>query len=110
MSFLIVLPSQYANLLLFCALTGMRGSECIESITLLNIGSDNFRTYYNPERQILQHYLYPNIFIRRTKAIYISIVNDEIIGLAQKIGNNPQYKAPIKGNKEEMSEHEDKIL
>lgn len=80
------LPKQYANLLLFCTLTGMRGSECIESVRLINLSTDN--KYYNPERQILQHYLYPNIFIRRTKAIYISIVNDEIIGIAQKIGNN----------------------
>lgn len=30
------LPLQYASLLLFCTLTGMRGSECIESINLIN--------------------------------------------------------------------------
>jgi intergrase/recombinase len=82
------LPSKYANLLLFCTLTGMRGSEAVESVRLLNIGSDNLRTYYNPDRQILQHYLYPQIFIRGTKAIYISIVNDEIIRIAQRIENN----------------------
>ena len=81
------LPSQHANLLLFCTLTGMRGSECIESVRLINLSIDN--KYYNPKHQILQHYLYPNIFIRRTKAIYISVVNDEIIGIAQKVGNNP---------------------
>ena len=81
------LPSQHANLLLFCTLTGMRGSKCIESVRLINLSIDN--KYYNPKHQILQHYLYPNIFIRRTKAIYISVVNDEIIGIAQKVGNNP---------------------
>lgn len=80
-----VLPSQYANLLLFCTLTGMRGTECVESIRLLNSLSE--QQYYNPERQILQHYLYPQIFIRRTKAMYISIVNEQIIAIAQKIGN-----------------------
>jgi hypothetical protein len=80
-----VLPSKYANLLLFCTLTGMRGTECIEAIRLLHTGPGC--NYYNPDSQILQHYLYPKIFIRRTKAIYISIVNDEIIGIAQKIGN-----------------------
>src|SRR3712207_7899286 len=30
------LPTKYANLLLFCTLTGMRGSECIEAVRLLN--------------------------------------------------------------------------
>ena len=82
------LPCKYGNLLLFCTLTGMRGSECIESVRLLHNGQYTER-YYNPERQILQHYLYPNIFIRRTKAIYISIVNEQIIEIVKKIGNVP---------------------
>jgi hypothetical protein len=96
------LPSQYANLLLFCTLTGMRGSECIESLRLINqrhhqydikpkLGSQimDRHKYYNPERQILQHYLYPQIFIRRTKAIYISIVNEQIIEIARRVEGNP---------------------
>jgi hypothetical protein len=56
-----VLPSKYANLLLFCTLTGMRGSECVEAIRLLN-GTDTCQ-YYDESRYILQHYLYPNIFV-----------------------------------------------
>jgi hypothetical protein len=102
-----VLPPKYANLLLFCTLTGMRGTECIEAVRLLNrpsvaesVTSHQFDksvtsnklanlNYYDPDRQILQHYLYPNLFIRRTKAIYISIVNDDIIGIAHKIQNTP---------------------
>lgn len=88
-----VLPSKYANLLLFCTLTGMRGSECVEAVRLLNrlpiAESLNSQQYYNPERQILQHYLYPQIFIRRTKAIYISVVNDDVVGIAKKVGQNP---------------------
>jgi len=95
------LDPNYANLLLFCTLTGMRGSEAVESIRLLasspirdnvssgkQIGSYTIR-YYDPGRKILQHYLYPNIFIRRTKAIYIPIVNDEIIGIAQNMTKHP---------------------
>src|SRR3712207_72814 len=83
-----VLPSQHANLLLFCTLTGMRGSECVEAVRLLNCQpvdkSLTNQQYYNAERQVLQHYLYPNMFIKRTKAIYISIVKDEIIRIAQR--------------------------
>jgi len=59
--------------------------------------------YYNPERQILQHYLFPQIFIRRTKAIYLSIGDDQIVGIAQNIGkvgkgNNPHPSGPKEGN------------
>ena len=92
-----VLPSKYADLLLFCTLTGMRGSECVESVRLL-LSEQHFTSdkYYNPERQILQHYLYPQIFIRGTKAIYISIVNDEIIGIAKNIAETPPTQNGLK--------------
>ncbi len=66
----------------------MRGSEAVEAVKLVNQLTSRDR-YYNPERQILQHYLYPQIFIRRTKAIYISIVNDDVIGIAKNLGQNP---------------------
>lgn len=82
------LPVPYSRLLLFCTLTGLRGSEAVESVRLLN--RVDRRDYYNPEQQILQHYRFPDLFIRRTKAVYISVVNDEIIGIAKKIDKTPQ--------------------
>jgi hypothetical protein len=81
-----VLPARYANFFLFCTLTGMRASEAVEAVRLLHSSSTS---YYNPEQQVLQHYRFPDIFIRRTKAIYISIVNDEIIDIARKIDKTP---------------------
>lgn len=81
-----VLPARYANFFLFCTLTGMRASEAVEAVRLLHSSSTS---YYNPEKQVLQHYRFPDIFIRRTKAIYISIVNDEIIDIARKIDKTP---------------------
>jgi len=48
-----ILPDQYANLFLFCTLTGLRASEAIESIRLLNIGADTNRSYYNPKQNVL---------------------------------------------------------
>jgi len=84
------LPRDYSNFLLFCTLTGMRGSEAVESVRLLNQPSGKFpEDYYNPEQQKLQHYLFPDIFIRRTKAIYVSVVNDAIIGIAKNISKTP---------------------
>jgi hypothetical protein len=81
------LPVPYSRFLLFCTLTGLRGSEAVESVRLLN--RVDRRDYYNPEQQILQHYRFPDLFIRRTKAVYISVVNDEIIGIAKKIDKTP---------------------
>jgi hypothetical protein len=83
-----VLPPKYSNLLLFSTLTGMRGSECVESVRLIKSVTTSNR-YYNPERQILQHYLFPQLFIRRTKAIYISVVNDDIVRLCHNMVQTP---------------------
>jgi hypothetical protein len=80
-----VLPSDYANFFLFCTLTGMRASECVEAVRLL---SRDTSQYYNPDQQVLQHYRYPHLFIRRTKAIYISVVDDSTVEIARKIQNN----------------------
>ena len=101
-----VLPKAYSNFFLFCTLTGLRASECVEAVRLIN--SQNNLTnepraetvrgltstkYYNPELQVLQHYRFPDIFIRRTKAVYISIVDKEILGVAQSINKTPTLNA-----------------
>ena len=83
-----VLPPRYANFHLFCTLTGLRASECLEAVKLLN----NFSAaekYYNPEQQVLQHYRFPELFIRRTKAVYISIASEPIIDIAKSIRSIP---------------------
>jgi hypothetical protein len=66
-----VLPTNYANFFLFCTMTGLRASECIEAVTLINSTAEHIQhqQYYNPEQMILQHYRFPDIFIRRTKAV-----------------------------------------
>lgn len=140
------LPVAYSRFLIFCTLTGLRGSEAIESVKLLLNGTNScsialeqarkrqtyyynpeqqesvrllndcrevtpsskshqmtsgysksssssiqhpsLSGYYNPEQQILEHYRFPDIFIRRTKAIYISVVDDSTVEIARKIQNN----------------------
>jgi len=92
-----VLPSvDYANFFRFCTLTGMRASEAVDAIRLIK-GLDSFKTYYNPEQRVLQHYRYPELFIRRTKAIYISVVNDSIVSITDRIGKTPHPKRPKNG-------------
>jgi hypothetical protein len=91
---LCVLPSGYSKFFLFCTLTGMRCSEAIESVKLINKKDpETFKRYYDLDGQVLRHYAFPDIFIRRTKAVYISVVNDEIIGVAQEIEKIPTLNA-----------------
>jgi intergrase/recombinase len=83
------LPAQYSRFILFCTLTGLRSTECLEAVKLLNKRELLPAQYYNPEQMILQHYRFPDIFIRRTKAVYISIASESIIAIARGIGKTP---------------------
>lgn len=85
------LPPDYANFLIFCTMTGLRASECIEAVRLLN--GHQITDYYNPEQSILQHYRFPQLFIRRTKAVYISVMNDKILLIAYSIKSTPTLNA-----------------
>jgi intergrase/recombinase len=82
------LPKSYSNFFMFCALTGLRASECVACIRLIK-DPESFKTYYNENRQCLEHFRFANIFIRRTKAAHISLVDKEILEIAQNCTNNP---------------------
>jgi hypothetical protein len=100
-----VLPKSYSNFFVFSTLTGLRASEAIDSVRLINAdisgdivnhdsGMRNHNSevqaqYYNPERQCLEHFRYPQIFLRRTKSAYISIVDQEILGIAKSVDKTP---------------------
>ena len=74
------LPNEYGNILIYCAVTGLRPDECLKSIQLIQNDIDN---YLNRKSMMLEHFRYPEIFIRRTKKAYLSIVNKEILNLAK---------------------------
>ena len=69
-------PTSIGQIIKFCVLTGLRLSEAVESVKLIN-NPDELRTYYNPERQALEHFRLPSIFIRQTNKAYISFVTPE---------------------------------
>lgn len=77
---------------MFCTLTGLRASECVAAVKLIK-DPDSFKTYYNENRQCLEHFRFANIFIRRTKAAYISLTDKEILEIAQGLPNIPSYYA-----------------
>ena len=69
------------NLVLYCTLTGLRASEAIDSINIIK--DDNKRIkYLDIESNILKHYEFPDIFIRKTKKAHFSVVNDNLIKIA----------------------------
>jgi intergrase/recombinase len=88
------MAKQNWNFYLFCTLTGLRASECVEAVRLLHLPQNSgLNNYYNPEQKILQHYRFPELFIRRTKTVYISVVDDSIVSIARKIGKAPTLNA-----------------
>jgi len=47
---------------------------------IVKLGSENrLMDYYDSDRQVLQHFRYRSIFIRRSKKVYISFVPNEIL-------------------------------
>jgi hypothetical protein len=75
------LPEKTAYVLLFNTLTGLRPTEAIISIQLIN---SEPRKYINKETNMLEHFRFPEVFIRRTKKAYITAYDENILDLAKK--------------------------
>ncbi len=91
-----VLPAEMGAIIKFNVLTGLRPNEAIAAIRLLRDKDTTTNTtrekYFNPERQALEHYRFPSIFLRRTKSAYISIIElEQLSCIAQMRGKTPTY-------------------
>ena len=82
------IPEHYTNILIYCTLTGLRPTEVFSSINLIKSDLDN---YLDKEKMILEHIKYPEIFIRKTKKAYISVVNESIIHIAKDTKEKSSY-------------------
>jgi hypothetical protein len=80
-----VLPVAYGNVVKFACLTGLRPTEAVESVKLIN-DKDKFKEYYKPERQALEHFRFPDVFFRQIKKAYISFVTPDILQIAKSVG------------------------
>jgi hypothetical protein len=90
-----VLPPVMGEIVKFGVLVGLRPSEVVQSVRLLqNSGA----SYYNPERQVLEHFRFPDIFLRRTKKAYISFVSPEILKIANSISAASSYNKILSYN------------
>jgi hypothetical protein len=76
-----------ADFMDFMAITGLRYDESVESYNIIiRLAKEcKLNEYYNSEREILEHYKFKEIFIRRTKKAFISFVPKELI---HKISDN----------------------
>ena len=96
-----VLPPVMSNIVKYAVLTGLRPSESIESVKLLNRlpvndGSTytSINYYYDPEQQTLRHYLFPYTFLRATKKAYLSYITPDNLQLAANLGcKTPTWNA-----------------
>jgi len=75
-------PRTIGQITKFCCLTGLRPAEAFESIRLIN-DKEEFAKYYNPERQALEHFRFPSLFLRQTKKAYISFVTPEMLDMVR---------------------------
>ena len=71
----------------FIATTGLRYAEGVESYNLIiKLAKEGkLKEYYDSEREILEHYKFKEIFLRRTKKAFISFVPKYLI---QNISDN----------------------
>ena len=79
------IPKSYANILIFNVLTGLRPDEACRSLNLIHTQASN---YLNRQTMMLEHFRYPEIFIRRTKKAFISVVTDATIEYSKKSGDH----------------------
>jgi intergrase/recombinase len=75
------LPLPMQRVIKLALLTGLRASEVIECARLCT-SAERLIYYYNPDRQALEHFRFPETFLRQTKKAYISfITKDQLSGI-----------------------------
>ena len=75
-----VLP-ELSDFLDFMAVTGMRFLEALASYNLIIklAREGRLSEYYDPEKEILEHYKFKELFLRKTKKVFISFVPRELV-------------------------------
>jgi intergrase/recombinase len=74
------LPQGLANVLLYNILSGLRFSECLLSIKLIQT---DFENYANKELGMLENFRYPEFIGKKTKKSYLTIYDDSILEVAR---------------------------
>jgi hypothetical protein len=67
----------------FGCLVGLRPAEIVESVRLINDKEGVFAKYYNAEQMVLEHYKFPDVFLRFTKKAFISFMTGEMLDIVK---------------------------
>jgi hypothetical protein len=90
------LPPPMGQIVRFGTLTGLRPAEILESVRLIIDDDDNqtFQKYYDSKQMVLQHWKFPDIFLRSTKKAFVSFVSPEIVqNVKIHVPHIPSYSA-----------------
>jgi len=82
---------KFSAVLIFAALTGLRPSEACNAVNLITElhQKGQLSEYYDEELNLLLHFKYPAIFLRRCKNAYISFASPSLIQAV--IGGEPVH-------------------
>ncbi len=83
-----IIPEPMYDTFIFGTLTGLRAAETCQSIALIQNDKDG---YYSDRYGVLQHYKFQDLFFRKSKKAYVSIVDNDILDYAKNA--NPSYQA-----------------
>lgn len=93
-------PGECGNAFIFATLTGLRPDEACQAIRLVK---QNTKGYYNAQLQVLEHFRYKNVFLRRSKKAFISLVDEETLEIARHSCDSYQaINSALKHDKMEM--------
>jgi hypothetical protein len=87
------LPKDYSTILVFDALTGLRPSEAALSCKLITELSDSnkLNMYLDKDLMMLQHFRFPDLFLRKSKNAYISFITPKLLSLVQDTKPKTKY-------------------
>jgi hypothetical protein len=89
------LPREYSTVLVFTVLTGLRPTEAAVSCSLITELSEKnmLDRYLDRDLMMLQHFRFPDLFLRRSKNAYISFITPQLLALVQETKPKIQYSA-----------------
>jgi intergrase/recombinase len=89
------LPKEYSTVLVFDALTGLRPNEAVMSCKLITELSEKnmLNQYLDKDLLMLQHFRFPELFLRRSKNAYISFITPQLLNMVLEIKPKVKYTA-----------------
>jgi len=88
----------------FMLLSGVRAMEGIKSFNLIvELGSKYSQDYYNEKTQFLEHFRYPELFLRSSKNVYVSAIPRLLLDEISKSTKITYYGIDKKLNKANLS-------